>query len=123
MRRIVESWLLLLYFDGLMHFRGFQRLHAVVRAEQLRRVAKLRESGRELSHAVDLACVFYFKPVLCLQRSAATTALLRRHGWGAEMVIGAQLLPFQSHAWVEISGRVVNDKPYITEIFEVLERC
>jgi hypothetical protein len=42
---------------------------------------------------------------------------------GAEMVIGAQLLPFQSHAWVEINGEVANDKPYITEIFEVLERC
>jgi transglutaminase superfamily protein len=42
--------------------------------------------------------------VLCLQRSAATTLLLRRHGWDAEMVIGAKLLPFQSHAWVEVNG-------------------
>jgi hypothetical protein len=33
------------------------------------------------------------------------------------------MLPFQSHAWVEINRQVVNDKPYITEIFEVLERC
>jgi hypothetical protein len=39
------------------------------------------------------------------------------------MVIGAQLLPFLSHAWVEIEGCVVNDKPYIPEIFQVLERC
>jgi hypothetical protein len=61
--------------------------------------------------------------VLCLQRSAATIILLRRHGWQAEMVIGAQLLPFQSHAWVEIGGNVVNDKPYINQIFQVLDRC
>jgi hypothetical protein len=61
--------------------------------------------------------------VLCLQRSAATAFLLRRHGWSAEMVIGAQLLPFHSHAWVEVDGQVVNDKPYIAEIFQVLERC
>jgi Transglutaminase-like superfamily len=123
MRRVVESWLLLLYFDWLMHFRGFHRIHAVVRERKLRPAATVPESDRELSHAVDLACVFYFKRVLCLQRSAATAVLLRRHGWNAEMVIGAQLLPFQSHAWVEINGRVVNDKPYITEIFQVLERC
>ncbi len=123
MRRIVESWLLLLYFDWLMHSRGFQRIHAVVRDRKLRSAAEVQESDRELSRAVDLACVFYFKRVLCLQRSAATAALLRRHGYNAEMVIGAQLLPFQSHAWVEINGRVVNDKPYIAEIFQVLERC
>jgi hypothetical protein len=123
MRRVVESWLLLLYFDWLMQFRGFQRIHTVVRAQQLRPASEVQESDRELSHAIDLACVFYFKRVLCLQRSAATAILLRHHGWNAEMVIGAQLLPFQSHAWVEINGRVVNDKPYITEIFQVLERC
>jgi hypothetical protein len=32
-------------------------------------------------------------------------------------------LPFQSHAWVEIDGRVVNDKPYVHQMFEILERC
>jgi hypothetical protein len=122
-RRVVESWLLLLYFDWLMHFCGFQHIHAVVLERKLRPAAKVQESDRALSYAVDLACVFYFKPVLCLQRSAATAVLMRCHGWNAEMVIGAQLLPFQSHAWVEIDGRVVNDKPYITEIFQVLERC
>jgi len=48
---------------------------------------------------------------------------LRRHGLRAEMVIGAQMLPFKSHAWVEVGGIVVNDKPYIREIYQVLERC
>ena len=123
MRRVFESWLLLLYFDWLMHFHGFQQIHTMVRAQPLRPVTEVQESDRELSYAVDLACVFYFKRVLCLQRSAATVILLRRRGWNATMVIGAQLLPFQSHAWAEIDGRVVNDKPYITEIFQVLERC
>lgn len=122
-RRVLESWLVLLYFDWLMHVRGFQRIHAVVREQKLRATAEVPESDIEISRAVDLACVFYFKRVLCLQRSAATAVLLRRHGWNAQMVIGAQLLPFQSHAWVELDGRVVNDKPYVTERFQVLERC
>lgn len=122
MRLIIESWLLLLYFDWLMHFRGFDNLHSVVRQEKARHATKATESAA-LCHATDLACVFYFKSVLCLQRSAAAAVLLRRHGWAAELVIGTQMLPFQSHAWVEIDGTVVNDKPYITEIFQVLERC
>ena len=60
---------------------------------------------------------------MCLQRSAATTLLLRRHGLHAELVIGAQILPFKSHAWTEIGGVVVNDKPYMMDIYRVLERC
>ena len=72
---------------------------------------------------MDCACVLYVKPVLCLQRSSATTLLLRRYGWKAEMVIGVQLMPFKSHAWVEVEGIVVNDKPYIPNLYQVLERC
>jgi hypothetical protein len=59
----------------------------------------------------------------CLQRSAATTLLLRRYGKKAEMVIGVQFLRFKSHAWVEIDGAVVNDKPYMLEVYRPLERC
>jgi hypothetical protein len=39
------------------------------------------------------------------------------------MVIGAQQLPFKAHAWVEVDGRVVNDKPYVPEMYTVLDRC
>jgi hypothetical protein len=59
---------------------------------------------------------------LCLQRSAATACLLKRCGIPAQMVIGAQQMPFKAHAWVEVDGRVVNDKPYMTEIYAVLDR-
>jgi len=71
----------------------------------------------------DRSCVRLLpEEVLCLQRSVATTLLLRRSGVRAEMVIGAQLLPFRSHAWVEVDGAVVNDKPYMREIYQPLER-
>jgi hypothetical protein len=119
---IIESWLLLFYFDCLMRFRGFDRIYSAVREQRILASMKQDEIA-SLQRAVDFACVFYFKRVLCLQRSAATAVLLRRHGLPAQMVIGAQLLPFQSHAWVEIGGCVVNDKPYIEEIFQVLDRC
>jgi hypothetical protein len=124
MKRIVlEGWLLLLYFDCVMCFRNFRRLHKIVREQKVCSTRTTSHTSEQLCHAVDLACVFYFKPVLCLQRSAATAVLMRRYGWHAEMVLGAQMLPFLSHAWVEVDGLVVNDKPYIAEIFQVLERC
>ena len=120
---VLESWLLLLYFDWIMRFRGFKRLYGIVREQKVRSTTKLSKSSEQLCHAADLASVFYFKRVQCLQRSAATALLLRRHAWKAEMVIGVQVLPFKSHAWVEVDGHVVNDKPYMLEIFQVLERC
>lgn len=121
-RLVIVSWALLFYVDCLMNARGFKSVHAAVRMRELRPAPHERHTCADLCRAVDLACVFYFKRVQCLQRSAATAVLLRRHGWKAEMVIGAQLLPFQSHAWVEVDGAVVNDKPYMAEMFAVLER-
>ncbi len=73
--------------------------------------------------AVDMACIWYWKEALCLQRSAATACLLKQFGVPARMMIGAQQMPFKAHAWVEVDGRVVNDKPYIREMYAILERC
>ena len=78
---------------------------------------------KEICHAVDLAAVFYFRNVLCLQRSAATACLLKRYGFPAQLVIGVQQMPFAAHAWVEMSGLVINDKPYMSDIYSVLARC
>jgi hypothetical protein len=123
-RFVLESWLLLIYFDFIMRFRTFKTLHMVVRRHKVKSCSAMsRVSGEQLCRAVDIACVFYFKNVLCLQRSAATTLLLRRHGHKAEMVIGAGMFPPSFHAWVEIDNAVVNDKPYMSDIYQVLERC
>jgi len=123
-RSILESWLLLLYLEFVMSCRGFKAVYAIVRKTGVRPMRTVcPPDSALLCHAMDFACVFYFKQVMCLQRSAATTLLLRRHGWGAEMVTGAQILPFKSHAWVEIKGSIVNDKPYMLDIYQVLERC
>jgi hypothetical protein len=123
-RLVIESWVLLIYFEFVLLFRSFSALHEIVRKEKIRPASEpVLPTSAELCHAVDLACVLYFKRVMCLQRSAATTLLMRRHGWDAEMVIGAQTLPFKSHAWVEMCGTVVNDKPYVPQIYTVLERC
>jgi hypothetical protein len=77
----------------------------------------------QLCRAMDIACVLYFKAALCLQRSLATAMLLRHYGFPAEVVIGARILPFKSHAWVELNNVVVNDKGYVRHIYRELERC
>jgi hypothetical protein len=123
-RCVLESLLLLLYFDIVMRSSTFRRLYDDVRKHGVSpRPTPNHLSAEELCHSVDIACVFYFKQVLCLQRSAATTVLMRRHGLGAEMVIGAQMIPYAFHAWVEINHVVVNDRPYMLDIYQVLERC
>jgi Transglutaminase-like superfamily len=101
----------------------FAALHRRVRKRRVLAGAPLSVTAERVCHAIDFACICYWKEVRCLQRAAATTYLLKKYGMPGEMVIGAQQLPFKAHAWVEIDGRVVNDKPYMKEIYSVLERC
>jgi hypothetical protein len=123
-RLVLQSWLLLFRIEIVMLFSDFKSLRRLVSRYSIRPTGSVvRPSREDLGHAIDLACVFYFKHVLCLQRSAATTLLLRSHGWDAELVIGAQIFPFKSHAWVEVGKSIVNDKPYLLDIYQVLERC
>jgi len=120
-RLVLESWILLTAFEADLYRGRFAAVDSAVRKKPTRK--DRRFTVEVLCRAMDLACVFYVKRVFCLQRAAATTILLRRHGWPAEMVIGAQVMPFKSHAWVEVQNEVVNDKPYVSEMYLVLQRC
>ena len=120
---VVKALGFLLFTGRLMRGRGIRELHQAVKNEPVRRPRTLQWSAGDLCRSIDIACVIYLKSVLCLQRSAATTILLRRYGFHAQLVIGARVTPFKSHAWVEIDQRVVNDKPYTQELYLELERC
>ncbi len=122
-RYVIESWLILLHPEFVMRIHGFEALHETVRRQFLRSKSPNSPSSELLCRAVDYACVLYFKHVLCLQRSSATTLILRRYGWDARMVIGVQIALVRSHAWVEIGETIANDKPYMLDIYQVLERC
>jgi hypothetical protein len=117
---VVRAWIALLAFD-LARPAGF--------APVCRRLGAARANGRrplaspqDIVWAVDEACVWYVKRAACLQRSFVAARLLRRHGFAAEMVIGCRPLPFESHAWVELDGCVVNDLPQYQRAFAVLNR-
>jgi hypothetical protein len=122
-RFVLRAYIELLRVDIRLARKGFPLVYEIVRNFP---VSKSRSSiGRDadISRAVDLACVFYFKEVRCLQRSAVATILLRKAGLPAEMVIGVQPIPFRAHSWVEVAGRIVNDKPYTSGMYVVMDRC
>jgi hypothetical protein len=78
------------------------------------------EIESQICNAVLLATCLYWKPVLCLQRSVCLVRMLRDCGVPARLVVGYRALPFFSHAWVEVDGRVVNDSPVYRERLQVL---
>lgn len=116
---VFRAWIELVRYDALHAIpwrRGIQLPHARVAAPGP------PDSGleRAICDAVVLACCLYWKPVLCLQRSACGVRLLRAHGVPARLVIGYRPMPFFSHAWVEVEGRVVNDSPVYRQRLRIL---
>ncbi len=119
----VRAYLALVQADLQLACRGFAAVHRAVKQLTVTSRPANVISEQAICYAVDVACVLYFKEVLCLQRAAATTRLLRRNGVPADMVIGVQQCPFRAHAWVEVACRIANDKPYVGELYRVLDRC
>jgi hypothetical protein len=113
----------LIRFDFYLARGNFAALYQNVRKHPIGCPVERPDVTERICAAVDMACIWYWKEVLCLQRSAAAACLLKRHGVPARMMIGAQQMPFKAHAWVEVDGRVVNDKPYMREMYAVLDRC
>ena len=120
---ILKAYLKLIHFDLYLARGNFAALYHNVRTYPVAGRPPAPYAVERICSAIDMACIWYWKEALCLQRSAATTCLLKKHGIPAQMVIGAQHIPFKSHAWVEVDGRVVNDKSYIAEVYAVLDRC
>ena len=120
---VLRAYLKLIYFDLYLARGNFSALYDKVRNYPAGKRTSSADAIERICSAVDMACIWYWKEVLCLQRSAATACLLKRCGIAAQMVIGAKQMPFKAHAWVEVGGRVVSDKPYMQEIYAVLDRC
>ena len=116
----IEAWAALCLFD-LARVRGFHALHRAIRSRRIR-PRRGAASASDVIWAVDEACVWYVKRAACLQRSTVGTHLLRRRGIAAELVIGYRPVPFESHAWIEVDGEIVNDLPQYRSRFTVLDR-
>ena len=113
----------LLAFDLFKYSHNFAKIHHAVRSCPV--AAKVAPPGivAQVSQAVNYACAWYPKQALCLQRSVVTTRLLRSYGVSAQLVFGAQKLPFKAHAWVEVEGQTINERRNVQAIYGVWERC
>jgi Transglutaminase-like superfamily len=120
---VLKAYLKLIHFDLYLARGNFAALYNKVGKYPIAKKTPYPQAAEQICSAMEIACRWYWKQVLCLQRSAATACLLKRYGVSAQMVIGAQQLPFKAHTWVEVNGRVVNDKPQTPEIYAVLDRC
>jgi hypothetical protein len=120
---VLKAYLKLIHFDLYLARGSFAALYKKVRNYPIGATVSADDAVERICSAVDMASIWYWKEALCLQRSAATACLLKEYGVPAQMVIGAQRMPFKAHAWVEVDGRVVNDKPYTSEMYAVLDRC
>jgi hypothetical protein len=121
-RLVAEALMNLLRTEWLMRRHRNRMLHEVLKGLPPSTKRLPCYTSQQICRAMDIACVLYFKVVLCLQRSVATTMLLRHYGLPAELVIGARIVPFKSHAWVELNGVVINDKSYVPQLYPELER-
>jgi hypothetical protein len=113
----------LIYFDLYLARGDFAALYQKVRNYPVRKPHDPVNTTEKICAAVAIACIWYWKEVLCLQRSATSICLLRFYGVPAQLIIGAQQIPFRAHAWVEVDGRVVNDKISKVERYAVLDQC
>ena len=117
------AWLITYSF--VLRTGGFISIRKLVERKGQQKI-KLRDKNSEreiclqICTAVDRAQVYLVRQALCLQRSIVITRLLQNRRIGAETVIAAHLMPFKSHAWVEIDGEVVNDSPNVKRYYDVV---
>jgi hypothetical protein len=117
---VVRAWWELVAFDLINAASGFQGIHSRLVRQRVASKKLPKWTDTIICESVSLAACFYFRPVLCLQRSVAAAKLLRKHGIPSRLVIGYRAAPFFSHAWVEVNDRVLNDSPVYKERLQVL---
>ena len=128
MKQISSAWLVV---RALYELARYDVIHLLLKRSGIQQqlagqpiAARSAGASREtaICNAFVLAHCLYWKRVLCLQRSVCLVRTLRASGVPAHLVIGYRPVPFLSHAWVEVGGHIVNDRPQYQKFFAVLER-
>ncbi len=115
-------WMLAAHDRFIQRHPSFEALYEYLRSIAVSQRVADPDAIERVKVAVDEACIWYFKPALCLQRSAVAVALMRGLGVPAQFVYGVQQLPFKAHSWVEVAGTVVNDRQEVRQEYCVMER-
>jgi len=118
-----RAMFVLFFYDALSAICRFETVYSKVKRWKVARRTVNSDTIDRVLGAVNYACICYPKQVLCLQRSFVSTYLLRKNGVAAQMVLGAQKIPFKAHAWVEIDGRAINERSNVQATYAVWDRC
>jgi len=80
-------------------------------------------SAKRLAQLVDIASRRGPYNATCLRQSLALWWLLRRRGLPADLRIGVakEAEKVRAHAWVELAGRVINDRATVADDYAVYE--
>ena len=75
--------------------------------------------AKRIAHLVRLAARHSFIHANCLHQSLALWWLLRRRNIDSQLRIGVRKIEhrLEAHAWIELSGQVLNDSPDVNEHF------
>src|SRR5258708_28327642 len=103
---VLKAYLKLIHFDLYLARGNFAALYDKVRNYRAGRRAPAPDAVERICSAIDMACIWYWKEALCLQRSAATARLLKEYGVPPQLLLVAQQLPFQPHARFVAARRV-----------------
>lgn len=100
---------------------GYRFVYVLIGRWPLLGLSRPKRCIEEIVEAVTEAAVWFPTRTYCLYRSAVVTLMLRMRGVPAKLVIGFRPVPLESHAWVEVEGAIVNDRPQYKKYFKVVD--
>lgn len=108
--------------SGLLHLR-FGRVLALARwiARRCRQPATAAEAT-SMTSAIRTAARYRAGRVACLEHSLAAVILAGLRRRSVQWCIGARLMPYASHAWIELDGRPIGEPEHLDRPYHVLIR-
>ena len=124
-KALLASLVLLPLFWLGLRLAGLQRFQAWLDSFPVARRAPLTDAeAADLGVAVNRAANHLLGPASCLTRSLLLRWLLRRFGTASDLRIGVSFEAgkLAAHAWVEIDGSPVNDRPEAVARFAAFDQ-
>ena len=122
---LLASLVLLPFFWLGLRLAGLQRFQVWLDSFPIARCAPLSQAeAAALGVAVNRAANHVLGLATCLTRSLLLRWLLRRYGTPSDLRIGVRFEQgkLAAHAWVEIDGNPVNDRPEVVACFAAFDQ-
>jgi hypothetical protein len=125
LKPLARAWISLAYIEFALRFRSFQRvLDEADSSQPTSVVAQPVEFARARAYArwIDMAARHHVVPARCLHRSLVLHRWLRYEGLPSALRIGVRKKDdgISAHAWVELGGEIINDRPDRVAAFATL---